>query len=136
MVFCSAGRGEFMKKTILKFVVVVSLLSFSTLVPASEVTVYCDHEYKNQIVEVNTSSSVDACVADLIWGTKNVCFEGDAKTLAELINNQLFRWVSSGYSAVDASVTNEGAVKYTGVDAMSFFMAERTLLPCTPEFFK
>lgn len=133
--FYIAGTYVFMKNTLLKITAVWFSFSFSFSALAADVVVYCDHEFKNEIVEINSDSDVDACVADLIWGKKNVCFEGDANALAEMMNDEKFKWLSSGYSAVEASVSSEGAVNYTGVDAKSFYMAKRTVFPCAPEFF-
>lgn len=125
-----------MKNIIFKAIVLCFTLSPFTVTAAADVVVYCNDESKNEIVKIDSDSDADAgsCVGDLIWGKKNVCFEGDPNALAELMNNKKFRWSSSGYSAVDASVTSEGAVDYTGVDSMSFFMEKRTVFPCAPGF--
>lgn len=113
----------------------MSFLFTHVVYASSDVAVFCDHEFKNKIVEITSSSPVDSCVADLIWGTKNVCFDGNASALVTLMNADYFKWLSSGYSAVEASLADDGSVNYTGVDAKSFYMSKRTIYPCTPEFF-
>ncbi|NQZ18575.1 MAG: hypothetical protein HRT44_04875 [Bdellovibrionales bacterium] len=116
----------------------VTLLSFSALADEAQPgQFWCDHRFKDQIVEINEKSSVDGCVADLIWGFDNVCFTGEASDLVDDINNDKYKWTSSGLILADASYDSEkDLLLYTGVDQQSFFSSERDLARCTEEFFK
>lgn len=116
---------------------IIFLICFLSLLPlahAEKASVYCRSTFTDEIIEITSKSKVDSCVADLIWGTKNVCFTGSADDLASDMNAGAYAWPSSGLKA-DAATAVGDQVTYTGTDAQSFYAAKRILSACTEDFF-
>ena len=106
-------------------------LSISVNAQAAETAIFCKNETSGTIHKVSpgTIDGDASCVADTIWGAKNVCFEGSAAILADRINQGDFVWLSEGYQMTRARVEGQ-VVVFTGVDQKSFFASENTLAPC------
>lgn len=97
---------------------------------AQDAKVWCDDQYSDEIREIDNSlvKRVDSCVADVVWGSKNVCFEGDAQALVDRINNGDYRWPA--LFAQDAQVSAEGLVVFTGVDQQNFYSSKMDIPAC------
>lgn len=95
---------------------------------ASEVKVLCYDRFEDEMVDLVTTRNF-SCMGDFVWGKEELCFEGDASDLVDLINNEHFDYGSSGYVVSDAFETKEG-VSYTGYDQNNWWEADRTIKPC------
>ncbi len=108
---------------------------FGIAATAAPAVIWCEDQHTGKIREIDNQlvKQGDDCVAAIIWA-KSVCFEGSAASLAQRINDGDFVWVSDGLMATEALVKSKKAVLYTGVDQVSFYSSERTILACSPEF--
>jgi hypothetical protein len=107
-----------------------SLLFMALSHSALGASVECYYHFTDSILTIEPTMKVNACTADFIWGKDNVCFKGSAKDLAKKINQNYYRWNSSGLRVSEAEVESKDSVSYLGIDAQSFYSAERTIYRC------
>ncbi len=107
-----------------------TLLFITMANTAFSATVECYYHFTDSILKIEPKMKVNACTADFIWGKDNVCFKGSAKALAKKINQDYYRWASSGLRVTEAAVENNDEVSYLGIDAQSFYSAQRTIYRC------
>lgn len=76
------------------------------------------------------------CVTDLVWGSRNVCFEGSALVLAEQINNQEYSWINEGLLMRSAVAEDSGdAITFLGIIQKDFYSSQFEIELCTEDFF-
>jgi hypothetical protein len=121
-------------KTQLLAFVISGLFTLTTTAHAA--AIWCEDEALGQIREIDNRlvSEGDDCVAGIIWAHKNLCFEGDSMAIAQRINNGDYVWLSEGLMAREATAQGNSVVRFIGVDQRSFYMAERAMDTCSPEF--
>lgn len=98
---------------------------------------WCRDVSSNQWIEVGPESRDFACVTDLVWGSKNVCFEGQALDLVESINNSEFSWINEGLVMRNASVSSdENVINFVGYIQKDFFSGLFDIERCPEDFVK
>jgi hypothetical protein len=98
---------------------------------------WCRDVTSNQWIEVGPESRDFACVTDLVWGSKNVCFNGQASDLVESINNAEFSWVNEGLIMREASVNDtENVIRFVGYIQKDFFSGLFDIERCPEDFIK
>ena len=111
----------------------ISVLWVSLAQANEKAAIFCDDKFSEQIREIDSqiTPQVDSCVADLIWGSDNVCYKGSADILVIRINQGDYIWKHSGLWMQEASSEDSTTdVSYTGVDQMNFFATKSTISPC------
>ena len=110
------------------FLCTLILLTTSTFAK-STLELLCYYKFDDRIVNLMEERNPH-CEANVIYGNKEVCFEGSANDLAHFFNSGEFSNSSSGLSATNAHVTSSGSVVYEGTDARNFYSKKSEILPC------
>ena len=95
---------------------------------ANDVKVLCYDRFEDETIDLVTRRH-SSCMSSFLWGKDNVCFEGNASDLVDLINDNFFEYRSAGYIVSEAEETREG-VSYLGIDQQSFWQTESSIKPC------
>jgi hypothetical protein len=111
-----------------KLIVSLLLLMNLNVTASDDVQLLCEDEYSEMVFDL-VLEKTPGCMADLVWGKSNICFEGDAEDLAYMMNSGYFDNASSGYRIAKANVTRDG-VSYLGIDAQSFWQSRRLVKAC------
>lgn len=114
---------------------IFSALLFSQFSNANELEsqIYCDNSFNNKIVLVNSDYDIDNCVADVVWGSSNVCYVGSAVDLVNKINDGETYFWKVGLEMKNAKISQDGTtVEYTGIDRL---VMKKDITPCDESFF-
>jgi hypothetical protein len=120
----SKNIGKIMKAMILLFTFLISGRAFSSL------EVLCEDKYTNEVVNILNLKRVRGCMADLVWGNDNICFEGSLSELIYQIDNNQLNWRSSGLRLSEAKKITDDEVEFTGIDAQNFWSARKSIKRC------
>lgn len=116
----------------MKQIITILFIFLPVFTQAQEATVYCDDQYSESVREIDNQlvERIDSCVADVVWGAENVCFEGSPEALVERINQGDYQWPYLYAEEAQVDPENESRVLYTGVDQKSFFASQKSIESC------
>ncbi len=90
----------------------------------------CVDQFSGETYDLMRVKNRPSCLADLIWGSKNICYTGQNGLIVELMNNKFFNNTSSGLIIDNATSLNVNTIEFTGVDQMSFWMQKSRITRC------
>lgn len=119
----------------MKFLTLITLTLFINLnISAQELDpntqVLCTDQFSGNVYDLIREKNRPSCLADLIWGAKNICYIGQNKLIIDLINSKFFNRVSSGLLVNEASSVDASTIEFTGVDQQSFWMQKSRITRC------
>jgi len=116
----------------LKPIITILFLLSPVFTQAQDVAIFCDDQFSDSIREIDNQlvERVDSCVADVVWGAENVCFEGDPQALVERINRGDYQWPYLYAEEAQLNPDDENSVVYVGVDQRNFFANQKSIEPC------
>lgn len=117
----------------MKKILIAALLTLNAGAFAqSQTAIYCQDKYSDQTFEYFTDGLRGGCMADLVWGSDNICFTGSAQEIAQLMNRGEFDRTSAGYYFEEAQFESDKVI-FTGVDQQSFYRNLSDIMRCSAE---